>query len=88
MGEQTAEFKAMGDGDKAAKKDTKKSAKKFNYKSPFASKSKDQPVIDCDPLSFAVKNNKSAAGKKIISVALRYPILLPHFFDSHHTLFL
>lgn len=45
--ESSAEFRAMGNNDKAAKKCAKE----------------DQPVINCDPLAFAVKNNKSAAGK-------------------------
>ena len=49
----------MGNDDKAAKESAKESAKKYNYRLA----TENQPVINCDPLAFAVKNNKSAAGK-------------------------
>ena len=82
MDEQTAEFKAMGDDNKATKNDAKESSKKYNYKSPFASKARDQPVINCDPLAFAVKNNKSAAGKRFLFLLTLISISLPHHFGS------
>ena len=56
MDETSAEFKAMGDDNKAAKKEVKESAKSYNYKLA--------PTINCDPLAFAIKNNKSEAGKR------------------------
>eukprot|EP00581_Thalassiosira_minuscula_P007709 CAMPEP_0183710704 /NCGR_PEP_ID=MMETSP0737-20130205/6370_1 /TAXON_ID=385413 /ORGANISM="Thalassiosira miniscula, Strain CCMP1093" /LENGTH=2090 /DNA_ID=CAMNT_0025939029 /DNA_START=109 /DNA_END=6381 /DNA_ORIENTATION=- len=56
--EMSAEFKAMGNEQKAAKKEAKESAKTYNYSNKVA------PVIDCDPLAFAVKNNRSAAARK------------------------
>jgi len=56
--ETSAAFKAMGDDNKAAKKEVKESAKGYNYKLA--------PTINCDPLAFAIKNNKSEAARKMV----------------------